>query len=373
MGEESRKRLFDEYKSKSIAPLDIYLGIEKLPFKISPNLMLQMAFWCQNQGSYQAAEDMIRATLGLTVNDDTMRMVTNYVGKLVFDRDKEKAAKARLMLEKGINIPKYRKNDAKSILYIEMDGSAVNTRIKANGSSWKENKLGCVFSSDNIHYYTNSKTGEKEHRIEKCEYVSYLGSASEFKWHLFALALENNYDPEREVVILSDGAAWIRNLSEELFPGATMILDLFHLFENVHTYAKGLFPEDSVKANSWAKPVCEKLEEGKWKEVLEKDVEDKTVLGFNLHSYIETNSDRIDYPTYKRKGYFVGSGAIKSGNKAVVQKRLKLAGMRWNTESAQYLLTLRAKYSSGRWVSDVEAAVGSLFSITPEVLKIPKK
>ena len=335
--------------------------------------MLKMAFWCQNQGSYQAAEDMIRSTLELDVNDDTMRLVTNYVGKLVYDRDKENADKARLMSEKGIAVPKYRKNEAKSILYIEMDGSAVNTRIKDDGSSWKENKLGCIFTSDNIHYYTNSKTGEMQHKIEKCDYVSYLGSASEFKWHLFSLALENNYDPEREVVILSDGASWIRNISEELFPGATMILDIFHLFENVHTYAKGLFPEDSTKAKLWAKAVCDKLEKGEWKKILEEDVEDKAVLGFNLHSYIKSNSDRIDYPTYKEKGYFVGSGAIESGNKVVVQKRLKLAGMRWNKESAQYLLTLRAKFSSGRWISDVEAAVGALFSVTPEILKIPKK
>lgn len=363
----------EKYECKSIAPLDIYLGIDKLPFKISPNLMLQMAFWCQNQGSYQSAEDMIRATLGLTVNDDTMRQVTNYIGKLVFEEDQKKADEARLMLEKGIGVPKYRKNEAKSILYIEMDGSALNTRVEVDGSSWKENKLGCIFTSDNIHYYTNSRTGETYHRIEKCEYVSYLGAAKDFKWHLFALALENNYDPEREVVILSDGAAWIRNISEELFPGAAMILDLFHLFENVHTYAKGLFPEESDKANNWAKAICEKLEDGKWKEVLEKDVEDKSVLGFNLYSYIKSNSDRIDYPLYKEKGYFVGSGAIESGNKVVVQKRLKLAGMRWNTESAQYLLTLRAKFSSGRWISDVEAAVARLFSITPEVLKIPKK
>lgn len=332
-----------------------------------------MAFWCQNQGSYQAAEDMIRATLGLSVNDDTMRLVTNYIGKLVLEKDNEKAEKARLILDKGIETPKYRKNEAKSILYIEMDGSALNTRVEDNGSSWKENKLGCVFTSDNIHYHINSRTGERVHRIEKCDYVSYLGSVNEFKWHLFALALENNYDPEREVVILSDGASWIRNLAEELFPGAIMILDLFHLFENVHTYAKSLFPEDSIKANLWAKPICEKLEEGRWEEVLENDVEDKAVSGFNLYSYIKSNSDRIDYPAYKEKGYFIGSGAIESGNKVVVQKRLKLAGMRWNIESAQYLLTLRAKFASGKWISDVEATVAELFSITPEVLKIPKK
>lgn len=100
VGEESKKLLWKKYESKSVAPLDIYLGIDKLPFKISPNLMLQIVFWCQNQGSYQAAEDMIRATLGITVNDDTMRQVTNYIGKLVFEEDQKRADEAVSCLRK---------------------------------------------------------------------------------------------------------------------------------------------------------------------------------------------------------------------------------------------------------------------------------
>ncbi|MDR0684516.1 MAG: hypothetical protein LBF83_05255 [Spirochaetaceae bacterium] len=32
---------------------------------------------------------------------------------------------------------------------------------------------------------------------------------------------------------MSDGAAWIRNMVEELFPDAQQILDFFHLCENV--------------------------------------------------------------------------------------------------------------------------------------------
>lgn len=337
--------------------------------------MLLIAFWCQNQGSYEAAEKMVRSIMGLCINDDTMRSVTNYIGNLVYQEDCRKADRARLMLEKNaIKAPKFRKNDAKSVLYIEMDGAALNTRIENNDSTWKENKLGCIFTSDNIHYYTNSKTGERYHRIEKCEYVSLLGPASDFKWHLFSLALDNGYDPDREVVVLSDGAVWIRNIVEELFPGATMILDLFHLKENVHNYAKAMFPNDSTKVAEWAKPICKKLEDGKWKEVLQNDIEDKAAPGgFNLYSYIESNSDRIDYPTYQKKGYFVGSGAIESGNKVVVQKRLKLAGMRWNIPSAQALLTLRAKQASGRWISDVESVLKAKFAIAPEVLQIPRE
>ena len=69
----------------------------------------------------------------------------------------------------------------------------------------------------------------------------------------------------------------------------------------------------------------------------------------NLRTYILNNIDRIDYPKYKEKGYFVGSEAIESANKVILQRRLKQAGMRWSVTGAQYVLSLRAKVESGRW------------------------
>lgn len=39
-------------KSKLIIPLDEYLGIDKLPFKVSLKMMMEIAFWGQNQPSF---------------------------------------------------------------------------------------------------------------------------------------------------------------------------------------------------------------------------------------------------------------------------------------------------------------------------------
>ncbi len=44
---------------------------------------------------------------------------------------------------------------------------------------------------------------------------------------------------------------------------------------------------------------------------------------------------------------------IESGNKIVVQRRMKQAGMRWGVEGAQYMAVLRAKHESNQW-NDVE-------------------
>ena len=47
-------------KSKSIIPLDEYLCIDKLPFKVSIKAMIEIAFWGQNQSSFQNACKMIK-------------------------------------------------------------------------------------------------------------------------------------------------------------------------------------------------------------------------------------------------------------------------------------------------------------------------
>jgi hypothetical protein len=204
-----------------------------------------------------------------------------------------------------------------------------------------------VFSSENIRKSTNKK-GESTSKVLKKEYTSYVGSVHEFKKHLFSCAIRNGYGEYEETVILSDGATWIKNIGDELFPDAVQILDLFHLCENTYSYAKAIFKNDESKYIPWADDIIEKLKNGEKENVVKtlnslknRKIPKSTV---NLHTYVMNNINRIDYKQYKDKGYYVGSGIIESGNKVVLQKRLKLAGMRWEQLFAQNLLSLRAKH-----------------------------
>ena len=69
----------------------------------------------------------------------------------------------------------------------------------------------------------------------------------------------------------------------------------------------------------------------------------------NLHTYLTNNRERIDYKYYKEKGYYIGSGAIESGNKMVIQQRMKQSGMRWSINGGQYIAALRTKHESNKW------------------------
>jgi len=347
---ESKRRLRENEGVGRIVPLDELLRVDVLPFKMTVETMLRAAYWAQNQGSYQKAEELIKDIYGIFINDDTVRAVTNYVGNIVFQADCRRAEAAYgQFLSSALPYAQ----DRRGILYIETDGAALNTRHKnVDGSTWRENKLGVVFSSDNIHSWTD-KHNERQHRIEKREYVSFVGSCVDFKKHLLSCALKNGYGSYKKTVIISDGATWIRNLREEIFPDALQILDYYHLCENVHTFAKHLFGMDETKYKPWADDTCKALKKSRYKQVLKEILpyKDKKPgsCPVNLYGYIENNKDSIDYASYIKSGYFIGSGAVESGNKIILQRRLKQAGMRWNTDSAQSLLTIVSKEESGLW------------------------
>ena len=350
---EERQLLEDMTGIRSVVPLDDYLGITQLPFRMSIRAMLEVAFWAQNQCSYQRAKDIL-AKNGMIVNDETIRLVTNYVGNYVFKNDCKKAEEiyidySKCKLDFPLNLD--------GVLYIQTDGAALNTRTKnAEGSTWRENKLGEVFSSNNIRFWTD-KHGNRQHRILKREYISFLGKVDDFKWHLLSCAVRGGYGKFKKTVLLSDGATWIRNMTEEIFPDAQQILDFYHLCENVNTFAKILFGNDESRYKPWAKDVCDTLKKSGYQKVLNDIKSTKDVkldnCSVNLYAYISNNINNIDYATYIENGYFIGSGAIESGNKLILQQRLKQAGMRWNVDTAQPILTLKTKQESGLWEIDV--------------------
>lgn len=87
-------------------------------------------------------------------------------------------------------VPQILQKDKKEgILYIMMDGSAVNTRVQdENNSSWKEMKLGLVFTDRDLITRSN---GDKI--INKKEYITYFGEVGEFKKLVFDAAIRAGY------------------------------------------------------------------------------------------------------------------------------------------------------------------------------------
>jgi len=298
--------------------------------------------------SFERASETIKKLCKINVSAKQIQIISEEVGKEVFVKDKAEAKKAFEKPEEAApqELPKYRKEGR---LYILTDGSQVNTRVEdENGSTWKEMKLGLIFCDKDV-----IRRGDGSHTITKKEYVCYFGSAEEFKKFVFAAAAKAGYGKIEEIVVIGDGAQWIWKMCEELFPDAVQILDFYHMSENTHKYAKFIYPDNEVTRKIWANKVLDSLNTGKIEEAInlvKENKVDKAPDGVvNLYTYITNNRGRINYKFYKDNDYYIGSGAIESANKMVIQQRMKQSGMRWSINGGQYIAALRTKYESNRW------------------------
>lgn len=233
------------------------------------------------------------------------------------------------------------------VLYSEVDGSMLLTREEG----WKEVKVGRIFkSNDCIH--ADSKQGW----ISNSQYAAYLGSSKEFTCTMDDL-LESFGKLDKRLIFISDGATWIKNWIEDAFPKAISILDYYHACEHLHQFSCTYF-KDKAAEQKWTNQQKELLLESQVLDVIKNIqalAENNNKEAQKLIAYYQANKDRMDYHQYKKMGCgIIGSGAIESAHRTVIQKRMKLSGQRWSKQGAQNMLNLRVINKNQQWSKIIE-------------------
>ena len=236
-----------------------------------------------------------------------------------------------------------------SLHYVMVDGSMVLTKK----SSWKEMKLSRVFEASDC-----MEVSENRNWLKKSDYTAYFGSKDPFLERLSKQIAGLN-----QMVFLGDGAKWMWNWVGDHHPEAFQILDYYHAVEHIAEFAKYAIRGKTLRSQ-WVKQQEELLMEDQIDELIIQLVDwpcktDKQEeKRHKLHTYLENNKERMRYKTYRENGYMIGSGAIESAHRTVIQKRLKLSGQRWTPEGAQQIVNLRANYMSNKW-EDVKNLIRS--------------
>ena len=246
------------------------------------------------------------------------------------------------------------------ILYIEMDGTGVPVtkketegrvgKVKGKPPHTRDVKLGCVFTQ------TDTDDEGRPVRDEgSTTYTAAIEKAEEFGLRIYTEAWRRGWSTARKKVVLGDGAVWIWNLAAQHFPGAVEIVDLYHAREHVWDVAKKRFPADEKRRQRWAGRLIDKLNDGKI-EALVKVLrrvkpasEELAHLLATEAAYFERNADRMRYPSFRRQGFFVGSGVVEAGCRTVIGSRLKRSGMFWSVRGADNIIALRCCRHSGRF------------------------
>lgn len=216
--------------------------------------------------------------------------------------------------------------------YVSIDGSMYLTREEG----WKEIKLGRIYKDSDI-----ISVNENRNQLTDSQYVAHLGSPKDF-----IKKLEYKISDLKNKVFICDGAKWIWNYIDLYYPDNVQIVDYFHAKEHLCEFAQKVHTKEEQKKqwiektseiliNQGVNPVIEILEE------FEKSKQRDALLNY----YIE-NRKRMQYHEFKEKNYLIGSGAIESAHKDVLQQRLKLSGQRWTKQGLQQMANLRVCYKS---------------------------
>ena len=245
-----------------------------------------------------------------------------------------------------------------ALMYVCGDGTGVPMRREVlrgrkgkqpDGSAkTREAKLGCVF--------LQTEVDEKGHPIRREHSTSYIGSfegAAEFGLLLRQEAQRRGMAQATKIIFIGDGAAWIWELARVNFPAAVLILDFYHALEHVHGLVDAICGKETTEGKKRIKRWKGWLLKDKASQII-KEAEAELTQSLDTEAatkeigYLENNLQRMSYGTFRKAGYFIGSGVVEAGCKTVIGKRMKCSGMFWSEEGGQGMLDLRCAFLSDR-------------------------
>ena len=243
-------------------------------------------------------------------------------------------------------------------LYVQFDGTGVpmtkkevagrKGKHKGGVAKTREAKLGCVF--------TQTAFDEEGRPIRDPASTSFTGaieSAAPFGWRIWAEAVRRGLYEAQRVVVLTDGAEWIKNNVKTHFPRAIHIIDLYHAREHLIELCKLLFDRDLRRFSRYKDRWWEDLDEGNIEKIIEQAqafLPKDTTAGKDARiqiNYLRKNKERMRYAHFKAQGLFVGSGVIEAACKTIVGQRLKQSAMEWTVRGANAIIALRCIIASG--------------------------
>jgi hypothetical protein len=209
--------------------------------------------------------------------------------------------------------------------------------------------LGCVF--------TQHRRDEQGHPVRDYESTTYLSSMrplDEFGPCLRQEAIRRGLALALQVVLLIDGAPGLEKMGRLCFPTAIQIVDFYHALEHAGKVLEALLgskehPDYQWRLGRWARQLLQdKIEQLIAQTRKECAGKSRTKTVERELAYFANNVRRMQYGTFRRQGFFIGSGVVEAGCKTVIGARCKQSGMFWGEPGAENILALRCIQASRR-------------------------
>lgn len=328
-------------KKEGHYPADAALGLEG---SCTPARARLMCLEGADESSYQKAERHLREIGGIETSARQVQRLVQQVGAGAQEWQERQATSTGPQVPimyvsgDGTGLP-MRKEELEGVAGKQEDGSAKTAMMYG----------GCVF--------TQHKTDEEGNPVrdyESTTYVSSFESIDEFGPMLRQEALRRGMALALQVVLLIDGAPSLEKMGRTCFATAIQIVDFYHALEHAGKVLEALLgskkhPDYQQRLEIWK----QELLKDKVKQLIEQALAEcsgktnapavEKELG-----YFRNNIDRMQYGTFRAKGFFIGSGVMEAGCKTVIGARCKHSGMFWSRPGAQNIVALRCVDASRR-------------------------
>jgi hypothetical protein len=283
--------------------------------------------------------------LAVPVGVETARRLTEAVARTRVAHEDGEAARLGATLPLPAGGP--------AVQQLSLDGAMV----PLVGGEWAEVKTLALGEVEQV----AAADGSTQIRTTSLSYFSRLTDADTFRelargeLHRRGTALAG------VVCAVQDGAEWQQRFVDHHRPDAVRILDFPHAVEHLAVVGRACFGPGTAAFSEWLGVQAHTLKHGDPDRVL------RAVRTLDLASasdpdaarhhaealaYFEKRHAQIAYADFRQRGYPIGSGAVESANKLVVEARLKGSGMRWDRASVSPMVCLRDLLCSDRWAAE---------------------
>jgi hypothetical protein len=243
--------------------------------------------------------------------------------------------------------------------------SESNGRSKAKArrtfkAQWREPKLAIIFVHDEHGRMVDTFKATVEGTFQGPDAITELVAM-----HLHRLGAAE----AESVTFVSDGAPWIWDRIARICELAKIdrsrvheVLDNCHAVHHVSLALVGLGLVDERRHELY-REYRTLVRNGSWRQVVEelkelasgKPGEDAVMTEL---TYLRKHGEagRLSFPHFRRLGIPLGSGAIESNIRRVINLRLKSNSMYWSEPGAESMLQVRAQVITDRWDSRISQA-----------------
>jgi hypothetical protein len=255
--------------------------------------------------------------------------------------------------------PQKEKTNEEGLVIQDAPGRSKRRPTRTYDAQWREPKLVTIFVHD--------EQGRMMKGSQATLEGTFLGPdalAELVAMHLHRLGAAG----AKSVTFVSDGAPWIWDRIAKIVSLAKLgqvaiheVLDCCHAAHHVSLAlaAYGASEKDRMPLYRQHRTL---LRNGQWRRVVE-ELSDLAADDRNNEkmqteiAYLQKHGEagRLSYAHFRQLGLPLGSGAIESSIRRVINLRLKSNGMFWGEPPAETMLQVRAQVISGRWDERLQA------------------